>query len=414
MRENLIFYSFKMTNEKSSLVKKEYIVPFILVTLLFFMWGFARSILDVLNKHFQASMSISISQSARIQASTYVAYFLMALPAGLFITKYGYRRGVVLGLALFAIGAFMFIPSETMSSFNFFLASLFIVGVGLVFLETAANPYITELGDRSTAASRLNLAQSFNGLGCILAPALVAPLLFSDTGASVSLPYTIMGAIVLVVALVFCRVKLPEIKDETVKDNTAGMSVGQVIMSLLKNRGFMLGVFTLFCYEIAEIAINSFFINYVTDDGWMSPTDAAVVLSFGGLGLFMCARVFGSWVMSKIAAERVLLVCAVGTVLGSLLVTLNLGIASKVGLFACYAFEAIMFPTIFAICIRGLGGATKIASSFLMMTPLGGAVGSLLMGTVAEATSMSTAFVVPCVGYAFVLLYSAMTVARKL
>jgi FHS family L-fucose permease-like MFS transporter len=395
-----------MEKVKHSLVKREYILPFILVTSLFFMWGFARSILDVLNKHFQDTMHISMVDSAKVQATTYLGYFLMALPAGLIITRRGYRFGVVLGLLLFATGSLLFIPGESIGSFNCFLASLFVVGCGLVFLETAANPYITRLGDSETGASRLNLAQSFNGLGCIIAPALVAPLLFSSgSNASVALPYTIMGVIVLVIALAFCKVKLPEI-DDNAKSGSEQRGSLDVILSLLRNSHFMLGVGALFFYEIAEIAINSFFINYVTHDGWMSASNAAIVLSFGGLGLFMVARVVGGWVMSRVAAQRVLLICAVMTVLCTALVIANVGVASKIALFGCYAFEAIMFPTIFAICVSGLGSETKIASSFLMMTPLGGAVGSLLMGYVADLTNMSTAFLVPCLGYVVVLIYA--------
>lgn len=395
-----------MTKGKTSLVGRQYMVPFVLVTLLFFIWGFARSILDVLNKHFQQTMEISITGSSMIQATTYLGYFLMAIPAGLFLTRFGYRKGVVLGLLLFAAGAFLFIPSEAAGSFAFFLVALFIIGCGLVVLETAANPYITELGDKETGASRLNLAQSFNGLGCILAPALVAPLLFTkDGGGNVSLPYTIMGIAVVFVALMFSRVKLPEIGGDSTENE---VKPGGSLRYLLHNRHFMMGVGALFFYEISEISINSLFINYVTADGWLDPRTAAVVLSFGGLGLFMCARVIGSAVMSRIRAEKVLLFCAVMTVIGSFLVTLNLGLISRIGLFSCYAFEAIMFPTVFAISVKGLGHHTKMASSLLMMTPLGGAVGTLMMGMVADATTMSASFIVPCIGYCFVLLYARM------
>ncbi len=385
-----------------------------LITSLFFMWGFARAILDVLNKHFQESLSITITHSALIQTTTYLGYFLMALPAGVFISRYGYRRGVVLGLLLFGIGSLLFIPGEKMMSFNMFLVALFVIGCGLVVLETAANPYATELGDPQTAASRLNLAQSFNGLGCILAPVIVGSFLFSGENVSVSLPYTVMGVVVLCAAAMFCRVKLPEIKQTAAAGQECG--IGSVVKSILSKRRFRLGLFALFCYEISEIAINSLFINYVTADGWMTKSMASTVLSFGALGLFMLARVAGSWVMSRVAAERVLMICAVMTVLGSLSVALDLGIISRAGLFAIYAFEAIMFPTIFAITIGcvGAGQQTKIASSLLMMTPLGGAVGTLLMGFVADASSMSTAFVVPMVGYLFVMAYAMLVVKKKL
>jgi len=377
------------------------------------MWGFARAILDVLNKHFQESLDISIVHSTMIQATTYVAYALMALPAGIFITRYGYRRGVVLGLLLFGLGALAFIPGDMLGSFGVFLTALFIIGCGLAVLETAANPYAAELGSPQTAASRLNLAQSFNGLGCILGPVLVGGFLFSGEGeGSVALPYSIMGVVVLAVALMFTRVKLPEIKSEESEGENSG--VASSIRQLWRSRRFKTGLFALFCYEIAEISINSLFINYVTDDGWMDKMTATWVLSFGALGLFMIARVVGSSVMKYVRAEKVLTVCAVMTVLGAGLVALNIGVISKIGLFACYAFEAIMFPTIFAITIRGNGASTKIASSFLMMTPLGGAVGTSLMGWIAGLTSMSTAFVVPAVAYAAVLVYAYMALNKKL
>ena len=192
-----------------ALVKKEYLLPFVLVTSLFFMWGFARAILDVLNKHFQEAMGISLAHSAMIQVMFYLGYFIMAIPAGLFIARNGYRKGVVFGLLLFGIGSLLFIPGEYFMSFNFFLFSLFVIACGLVFLETAANPYMTELGERETAASRLNLAQSFNGLGCACAPLLVGMMLFSEgQEANLSFPYMIMGIVVLVVALIFSRVNL--------------------------------------------------------------------------------------------------------------------------------------------------------------------------------------------------------------
>ncbi len=399
----------------SKLVSKKYLLPFILITSLFFMWGFARAILDVLNKHFQEMLHISIGQSALIQATTYLGYFLMALPAGILITRLGYRKGVVTGLLLFALGALLFIPGESMMSFGMFLFALFIIGCGLVILETAANPYATELGEKETAASRLNLAQSFNGLGCILAPVIVGGFLFSTPESSVSVPYGIMGIAVLLAALIFSRVKLPEINHD--EDDNASSNekegLGATIKALWSSNTFRFGVIALFFYEIAEISINSLFINYATADGWMDKTTASVVLSFGALGLFMLARIVGSWVMSKVASEKVLVICGLMTVIGALLVVLNIGWLSRAGVFMCYAFEAIMFPTIFAITIVGAQGHNvKIASSFLMMTPIGGAVGTLLMGQIADITSMSTAFIIPAIGYAFVLLY-ALSVALK-
>lgn len=400
----------------STLIPREYVVPFVLITTLFFLWGFARAILDVLNKHFQETMDISITRSTMVQATTYAGYFLMALPAGIIITRWGYRRGVVLGLLLFGLGSLLFIPGQGMESFEFFLGSLFVIGCGLAVLETAANPYAAMLGPRATAASRLNLAQSFNGLGCILAPVLVGGFLFSREGGNVAVPYTVMGIAVLLIALVFTRVKLPEVKmGEEKREEKVEVGIMATIRRLWGNATFRIGVLALLSYEVAEISINSLFINYVTADGWMDKTTAAAVLSFGALGLFMGARVIGSMVMSRVAANRVLCFCAVATCIGALAVMLNIGVVSRAGLFVCYAFEAIMFPTIFAITISAVGASNaKIASSFLMMTPIGGAIGTFLMGVVADATdSMSLAFGVPLCGYLLVLLYAVYTIIQS-
>ncbi|MFR2068696.1 MAG: sugar MFS transporter [Bacteroides nordii] len=398
-----------MQKQRYALAKREYRIPFILVTSLFFLWGFAHAILDVLNKHFQDVLVISRAHSAWVQVMFYLGYFVMAIPAGLFINKYGYRRGVIFGLLLYGIGSLLFIPGEYWMSFNFFLFSLFVIACGLVFLETAANSYMTELGDKETAASRLNLAQSFNGLGCICGPLIGGLLLFSEEGeAVISLPYTLMGIVVLAVAMVFSKIRLPEIVHEEEGDREGKTK------SLWSHKLFIFGIVALFCYEIAEISINSFFINYVVDDGWMNARDASIVLSFGGLGLFMCGRFAGSWIMQCIRAEKVLLFCAVCTVITSLLIVLNVGIVSLVALFLGYAFEAIMFPTIFALSLRGLGKYTKRASSYLMMSPVGGAVGPLMMGYVADQTTMSLSFIVPLLSFIVVMLYAWKVSAAKL
>lgn len=393
-----------MEKQRVALVEKQYIIPFVLLTSLFFLWGFAHAILDVLNKHFQELLAITKAHSALIQVTMYMGYFVMAIPAGLFINHYGYRRGVVFGLLLYGVGSLLFIPGQNLMSFNFFLFSLFVIGCGLVFLETAANPYVTELGAKETAASRLNFAQSFNGLGCIFAPILAGLVLFSDEeqGASgnVALPYAIMGVIVLLVGIVFTRVRLPEIKYETEVDESGHR------VSLWSHRLFIFGLIALFAYEVGEISINSFFINYVTEQDWMNARQASLVLSFGGLSLFMAGRFIGSWIMRRVRAEKMLFWCATGTVVSTVLVVLDLGLISFIALLCCYAFEAIMFPTIFALSLKGLGSHTKRASSFLMMSPVGGAVGPLLMGYVADCSTMSMAFIVPCLGYVVVWLYA--------
>ncbi len=390
--------------QRAVLVSGQYLLPFILLTSLFFLWGFAHAILDVLNKHFQELLDITKTHSALIQATMYMGYFVMALPAGLFINRFGYRSGVVFGLLLYGIGSLLFIPGQYFVSFNAFLFALFVIGCGLTFLETAANPYVTELGAKETAASRLNLAQSFNGLGCICAPLLVGWFLFSDTQEhpnSVAFPYACMGILVLLVAAVFLRVKLPEIKHEVEVDQT-GKQVG-----LWSHKLFVFGLIALLAYEIAEISINSFFINYVVEQRWMDARYASLALSFGGLSLFMSGRFAGSWIMRRVSAERMLFWCATGTVCTTTVVLLDAGVVSFVALLCGYACEAIMFPTIFALSLKGLGVHTKRASSFLMMSPVGGVVGPLLMGLVADYTdSMVWAFTVPWVAYVVVWFYA--------
>lgn len=339
-----------MKQKQIPLVGKQYIVPFILVTSLFFLWGFAHAILNVLNKHFQELLDISKTHSAFIQVMMYMGYFVMAIPAGLFISRFGYRKGVVFGLSLYGVGALLFIPGQNCLSFNLFLFALFVIGCGLTFLETAANPYATELGAKETAASRLNFAQSFNGLGCICAPVLAGLLLFSKDGqigtGNVALPYICMGIVVLSVAVVFYKIRLPEIVHHAEVDEQ-GNRIG-----LWSHKLFVFGLIALFAYEVGEISINSFFINYVVEQNWMNARSASFVLSFGGLGLFMLGRFIGSWIMRRVRAEKMLLICATGTVITTLLVIFDIGVVSLAALLCGYIFEAIMFPTIFALSLR--------------------------------------------------------------
>ena len=390
--------------ENHSVSDKKYLVPFILITSLFFLWGFARAILDVLNKHFQNALHISITQSALIQVTTYLGYFLMAIPAGIFINKYGYRRGVVFGLLLFGLGAIFFIPGALIGSFSAFLFCLFVIGCGLVFLETAANPYVTELGARETATSRLNLSQSFNGLGSIFATFCIGQFLFNDTqqGGNVVIPYAILGVLVLAIAVVFSRVDLPEIQhQQTTEDKAKGSNIAKLFAN---HRMFVFGLFALLSYEVAEISINSYFINFVTGMHWMSDRTASLVLTLA-LAFFMVGRFLGSWIMRHIQATTMLLICAVGSVVCIGLVLCDLGIVSLVALVGNYLFEAIMFPTIFSIALTGLGNLTKSASSLLMMTPIGGC-GFLLMGMIADTTHVTLPFVIPFIGFLIVLAYA--------
>lgn len=405
---------------------RNYLVPFLLVTSLFFLWGFAHSILDVLNKFFQNEMHLTKTQSAFIQVVVYGGYFLMALPAGAVIRRWGYRAGVLTGLFLYGIGALLFIPGAEIMAFPFFLFSLFVIGCGLTFLETSANPYVTVLGDAEASEQRINFSQSFNGLGWILGPLVGGWFLFSqDNSPNIALPYAIIGLVVLLIGGVFCFVRLPEIKDTVLPEEVSGhqdnprdenrdlstttvesSSTLSEIRILSRKSAFVFGWVALFLYVAAQTGVNSFFINYATEHIAITDSMAATLLSFGGMGLFMLGRLGGSWAMGRIRAERLLAILAIIATLATSAVVLAPGGLGFAALLVVYLCESIMFPTIFALALRGLGAHTKIASSLLIMSIVGGAVAPLLMGIVADGHSMALGFVVPLVCFVVIAAYA--------
>ena len=405
---------------------RNYLVPFLLVTSLFFLWGFAHSILDVLNKFFQNEMHLTKTQSAFIQVVVYGGYFLMALPAGAVIRRWGYRAGVLTGLFLYGIGALLFIPGAEIMAFPFFLFSLFVIGCGLTFLETSANPYVTVLGDAEASEQRINFSQSFNGLGWILGPLAGGWFLFSqDNSPNIALPYAIIGLVVLLIGGVFCFVRLPEIKDTVLPEEVSGhqdnprdenrdlstttvesSSTLSEIRILSRKSAFVFGWVALFLYVAAQTGVNSFFINYATEHIAITDSMAATLLSFGGMGLFMFGRLGGSWAMGRIRAERLLAILAIIATLATSAVVLAPGGLGFAALLVVYLCESIMFPTIFALALRGLGAHTKIASSLLIMSIVGGAVAPLLMGIVADGHSMALGFVVPLVCFVVIAAYA--------
>ena len=263
------------TDKKAAMFRFEghnYLMPFLLISSLFFMWGFAHGILEVLNPHFQESFSISKTMSSLTQAAVYGAYFLMALPAGWIIQKWGYRIGVITGLVLFGIGALMFIPGSQLNNFYFFILSLFVLGCGLTCLETSANPYATVLGHPDKAESRINLSQSLNGIGWIIGPLVGGQLLF--TGVSIAVPYAIVGIFVLTVAFVFSSIKIPDPRrahEEDTKTKTVEVNIDKL--------QFAFGMLTLFLYVAAQTGVNSFFINYATENIQIDKQTASTFLA---------------------------------------------------------------------------------------------------------------------------------------
>lgn len=391
--------------EKIGLVRtrdgRSFLVPFILITSLFFLWGVAHSILDVLNKHFQDTMEITRTRSALIQAVVYGGYFVMALPAGRIIRRFGYRTGVLTGLVLYGIGALLFIPGGRIQSFEFFLLALFVIGCGLTCLETASNPYVTVLGEPEGSERRINLAQSFNGLGWICGPLAGGFFLFAG-GGDVMTPYAVLGTLVLLIAVIFSRVKLPEIGQEAEEKGTQGHDT-----SLWKTASFTVGLLSLFLYVAAQTGINSFFINYATENAGITAQKASVWLSFGGMGLFMAGRMGGSWIMRFVKGEKVLAACAAGALICMVAVILLPGTIGGYFLLLCFLCESIMFPTIFSLSLRHVGTHTKQASSYLIMSIVGGAIAPMLMGFIADHVSMAVGFIVPLVCFAEILWFAA-------
>ena len=398
--------------KKQSLVAapggKSYLVPFVLITSLFLLWGFAHGLLDVLNKHFQGVFTMTKAESGLVQFSTYIAYFLMALPAGAFMKRYGYRKGIIMGLLLFAIGAFGFIPAAFLHSATPFLIALFVIACGLCILETAANPYSTILGPSASAAQRLNLSQSFNGLGWILGPLVGGLLIFgASEGDSMALtkPYILVGGIVLFVALLFFFTKLPEIKPEEEEEVTAIVEE-KPAASIWKRRQFVRSVVAQFCYCAAQTGIFGFFINYVTEmDPGISNLRASRILAFGGMALFMIGRLSGSFTMKWLAPGRLLTWYSLLSAVCMALVVASVGTLSLYALYLSFFFMSIMFPTIFALGLEGMGVYTKKASSYIVMGVVGGAFSPMLMGYIGE-NNMAIGFFVPLIAFLYILYFA--------
>lgn len=387
---------------------KSYLVPFILITSLFLLWGFAHGLLDVLNKHFQGVFTMTKAESGLVQFSTYIAYFLMALPAGMFMKRFGYKKGIILGLCLFAVGAFAFIPAAYLHSASPFLISLFVIACGLCILETAANPYSTILGPEESGAQRLNLSQSFNGLGWILGPLVGGMLIFGgaeDDPFTLTKPYILVGSVVLLVAILFFFTKLPEVQEETDKEEKMVAPVSGTA-SMWRHPQFIRAIIAQFCYCAAQTGIFSFFINYVTEvDTSMTNIEASRILAFGGMALFMIGRLSGSFTMRWMSPARLLTWFALADAVCMALVVVSVGTVSLYALYLSFFFMSIMFPTIFALGLEGMGSYTKKASSYIVMGVAGGAFAPMLMGYIG-ADNMAVGFVIPLLSFLYILYFA--------
>lgn len=392
----------------------------ILITSLFFLWGFALNLNPILIPHLKKACQLSDFQSALIDSASYIAYFLIALPAGLFMKRFGYKAGITLGLLLFAVGTFLFYPAAEMRHFGFFLFALFVIASGLTMLETAANPYITVLGDSESATQRLNFAQSFNGLAAFLAPLMGGTFILSGKtlseqeqqamspgqldsylnaeASSVQLPFLVIGIVVLLVAVMIWRTALPEIKEETETNE-------KVRGSIWEEKNLVLGIAAQFFYVGAQVCISSFFIRFSDKVAGIDEKTAAYFLS-GAFLSFMIGRFIGTYLMRFVAPPRLLALYSVINVALLILAILTTGMVSVYALVGVQFFMSIMFPTIFALSIRGLGEKTKIGSSLVIMSIVGGAVFPVIMGQVSDVSSIQTAYIVPAVCFLVVLYFA--------
>ena len=409
------------------LLERKYLFPFLLIATLFFSWALAAQLNDILVRQFQKALDLSRAQAGLIQTAFYFGYFFGAIPAGLAMKRFGYKNGILFGLALYCGGALMFYPAAEVRVFGFFLASLYTIAFGLAFLETAANPYVSVMGDPRTGPSRLNIAQSFYGIGAFVGPFLGSMFIFSGIeytpdqlaallpgeleawrateSRTVQQPYLwLAGCVAAVAVLIYCM-RFPEIEEaggDSIEDRKGR------IRDLFKHKHLILAAVTQFFYVGTQVCIWSYFIDFTKD---LSPETtertAGRLLAYGFLVL-MIGRFSGELIMQKVAPNRLLMgyaavnVCLLGAAIAAS------GWVAIWMLWATTFFMSIMWPTVFALGVRDMGNLTKMASSLMVMAIAGGAVFPPLMGYVADVTNnIQIALIVPMVGFLVVIHYAA-------
>ena len=427
-----------MSNTKAKLVEKKYLVPFILITSLFALWGFANDITNPMVAAFQTVMELSAAKASLIQFAFYGGYATMAIPAALFIRKYSYKSAILLGLGLYAAGAFLFIPAAAYQQFSFFCISLYILTFGLAFLETTANPYILSLGSKETSTRRLNLAQTFNPMGSLcgmaVASFVVLPQLLSDKRdaagniifpmlseadkadirlhdlAIIRNPYVIIGLVVLLVLVVIALVHMPKTQSEEEKAAGNTHTTRMTLCNLWHNKAYREGVITQVFYVAAQIMVWTFIIQYADNLG----INKAVAQRFNILAmiLFLCSRFISTMLMKYLNSRKMLGIfgiCAAICTLGTICIVGKTGLYCLVGI---SFFMSLMFPTIYGIALENVDVQdTTLGASFLVMAIVGGALmpplqGMIIdLGTVAGHPAVNASFVLPLICFAVVATY---------
>ncbi|QXV64964.1 L-fucose:H+ symporter permease [Mucilaginibacter sp. 21P] len=406
-----------------------------LITSLFFLWGFALNLNPILIPHLKKACQLTDFQSSLIDSASYIAYFLLPIPAAQFMKRYSYKGGIILGLLLFSVGAALFYPAAAVRNYAFFLGALFVVFSGMAFLETAANPLITLIGDPASATQRINFAQSFNGMAAALAPFIGGTFILSGTvltdaqekamssqqleaylnheASSVQVPYLVISIAVLLVAIFVWRTAFPAIKEESAETKAIENKplLGRII-ALAKNKHLMKGVVAEFFYVGGQACVTSFFIRYSEHVAGFGEHSAAKLLSIGLL-LFMLGRLSGTALMLVFNPVKLLVTYAIINIcLIAAAVTLHGPFVVYV-LMAVLFFMSIMFPTIFSLSIRGLGPQTKLGSSLVIMGIVGGAIMPPIMGQLSDMFNIQIAYVVPGVSFAVILWFALQNLKVK-
>lgn len=424
-----------MTNNKktSKLVEKKYLLPFILITSLFALWGFANDITNPMVAAFQTLMELPAAEASLVQFAFYGGYATMAVPAALFIRKYSYKSAILLGLALYAVGAFLFIPAAEYQEFSFFCISLYILTFGLAFLETTANPMIMSLGAKETATRRLNLAQAFNPMGSLsgmaVASLIVLPSLISDKRnaagevifhglseaekadirlhdlAVIRDPYVAIGLLVLAVFVIIAFTKMPQ-----TKENKEYANVGSTLGRLWNNRLYREGVMTQVFYVAAQIMVWTFIIQYADNLG----IDKATAQNYNiiAMCMFLCCRFISTFLMKYVNSRILLMIFGIGASIATLGTIFIEGIMGLYCLVSISAFMSLMFPTIYGIALENVETSdTELGAAFLVMAIVGGALMPPLQGMIIDygvlfgMPAVNVSYSLPLLCFLFISIY---------
>lgn len=383
---------------KPNFTERKYLTIFLFVTSLFLCWGVALTLGDVLNRHFQHVLHISKSRSGLVQLSLFGAYAVMGIPAGIFMKRFGYKRGILLGLVLYASGAFLFIPAAEAVSFNFFRLALFVLACGLATLETVAHPLIAALGDQRTSDQRINFAQSFNGLGGVIGPALGSYVILKESNDLLAVRdlYMAIGGVISLLALIFLFIRIPKVQYAAHEDLAEAKP-------LIRQKHFVCAAIAQFFNTAAQGGTWAYFINYGHDVMGLSDEKAGYFFSLSMI-LLMIGRFVGTALMRVIAPYKLLAVFAGMNILMCIVVAQQWGWMSFVALLMINFFFSIMFPTIFSLGLKNLGKHTQQASSFIVMGVVGGGIFPPLMGLIANH-NVAAAYYLPVICYIVILLF---------